>query len=245
MFARYFYLVMAGFCAAAVVFNHMGHNSMAFAAAMVGLIASGWGFVRSPGPVNVWDMQHNMMRASGQPLPDVPTVTKTSVLYVALMLEELSETLTAQLRVLATNTISRLSNASLLGLQEQIDQRDKQVSLVRALQVHATAMSNMSQTIREHLASQDDFAFVATLEQANDLVDGASDVMVIAAGINESLGLPGDDAYFIVQSSNLSKCNPETGMIDKTPDGKWIKGCNYQPPTPRIRAMLQGMMVSE
>ena len=37
-------------------------------------------------------------------------------------------------------------------------------------------------------------------------------------------------AYVEVQTSNWSKTNPNTGVIDKTPDGKWIKGVNYRPP---------------
>jgi len=241
MFARTFYLLAIGFCAGLLVYSHIANMNAMFGWSLVGFFSACIGFHSSPGPLNVWKMQRKMMRASGQATPEFPTVTKDSVLYIALMLEELSETLTAQLRVLAVN-----SSAQTVGtVYETADARDKMVALIRAMNTYATNMSNMSANMRELLATRDDFAIVASIEQAQDMVDGAADVMVIAAGLNESMGLPGEDSYFIVQTSNLSKCNPDTGVIDKTPDGKWVKGRNYRPPTPRIKAMLQDLMATE
>lgn len=62
------------------------------------------------------------------------------------------------------------------------------------------------------------------------MADGTTDLMVTNAGFALALGLPGAALYEEVASSNLTKKNPQTGVIDKTPDGKWIKGAKYREP---------------
>jgi hypothetical protein len=62
------------------------------------------------------------------------------------------------------------------------------------------------------------------------IFDGTTDVAVVNCGFALACGLPGSDGYREVALSNISKRNPDTGMIDKTADGKWIKGAEYRAP---------------
>jgi hypothetical protein len=52
----------------------------------------------------------------------------------------------------------------------------------------------------------------------------------VIAGLAASSGLPAAAGCVEVATSNLSKANPSTGVIDVDPSGKWIKGANYVAP---------------
>lgn len=56
----------------------------------------------------------------------------------------------------------------------------------------------------------------------------ACDVIVVAAGLLQSLGIKPQDAWDEVMGSNLSKINPETGTVLKREDGKVLKGPNFR-----------------
>lgn len=159
-----------------------------------------------------WLLQRQIMESSGQRLPSVPSLTKESVLYIALTAEELGEVAAVAAEVLHDGVLER-------------DTGD----LASKLRLAAVVLQDMSHDLRAQIATRD-FAFPMTPQQSVDLLDGVTDCAVTVCGLCEASGLPGMPGYLEVYRSNRSKANPDTGRVDKTPDGKWIKGVNYTPP---------------
>lgn len=175
--------------------------------------------------VDIWAPQETLMRASGQVVPSAPEITETTLLYVALTLEELAETIEVITAAMARtdctqgHTFSKNLFPSLVALHRDL---------------HAE-----SSTLRRHLAhSSKAFTIPVTRDQARHLLDGVTDVAVTVAGMGLASGLPVRAAYKIIAASNLSKRNPVTGYIDKDPTGKWIKGENYTPPTADLNRLV-------
>lgn len=166
-------------------------------------------------PVDPWEFQRTLMAASDQPLPDEPQINKGVLLYGALILEEGSETIRGLHKALA-----EIPGASehLVVIAEHFRQIEKE-------------MHERSVAIRDELKLMAD-DFTAPVSDANlkEMADGTTDVCVVNSGFSLALGLDGAALYTEVGSSNLSKRNPDTGRIDKTPDGKWIKGRDYFEP---------------
>ncbi len=164
--------------------------------------------------VDVWAYQRDLMHASGQRLPQYPEVNATTVLYFALTMEEMAETARAIRAAVMRQSVSRWSRAQLFA---SLDHADKE-------------LDGMANTLKKILPALSDFSVPLSRADAIELLDGMTDTMVTVAGMPLSAGLPGRDGYREVQSSNLSKRNPDTGVIDKHANGKWIKGRNYQAP---------------
>lgn len=169
--------------------------------------------------VDPWELQRALMRASDQSLPKTPTLNAGSLLYVALMLEEMAETVAGVQKV-----VERVGPS--LGLTEEM-------SAVLVLQLllrdQASNMNHASLRMRE-LLTNIRFDTAMTSAEAIEILDGTTDVAVTNAGFALACGLPGAAGYSEVVCSNLSKVNPVTGIIDKYPDGKWIKGRAYFKP---------------
>jgi hypothetical protein len=163
--------------------------------------------------VDPWVMQEQLMRISGQALPETPTFNNTSILYTALILEEVAE-LMASLEQITMNTPSTPGLAA-IGLQ---------MMSVR------TINHNASVAIRRELASMGDFSYPLIEKDAINIADDSSDIAVVNAGFILASGINGSACYNEVASSNLSKSNPESGVIDKDESGKWIKGKNFFKP---------------
>lgn len=161
-------------------------------------------------PVDVWSQQRRIMEMSGQRTPDAPEINETAFLYVALTLEELAET-SAQL----AETLQRVAPYSSLG--------DHTKRL-------ATWMTAQSTDLRTVVAKTNKFSLPISRDEAVEILDGTTDTMVTTAGLGVALGLPCAEGYVEVQDSNASKANPDTGVIDKEPSGKWIKGPKYRKP---------------
>lgn len=164
--------------------------------------------------VDPWDYQARLMSISGQFMADKPTFTRGTLLYIALMLEEMSETCVAAADILASPPSVGDTGTAVLGWP-----------LLEA----SRNLQHNSMKIRELLKTHA-FDIELTPAEAYELLDGITDVMVVAAGASLAAGLPGKAAYVEVATSNLSKANPDTGVIDKDPSGKWIKGRNYKAP---------------
>lgn len=149
-----------------------------------------------------------------------PELNKGVILYAALNLEESSETIVGIAKAMA-----RLLEANSAGLPAGF-------STIRAgLFEIAEAMHVRSVAIRKQLETvPNDFRADLTREEVKEIADGTTDLMVTNSGFANSLGINGAACYEEVQGSNLSKRNPDTGMIDKKPDGKWIKGHDYREP---------------
>lgn len=180
--------------------------------------------------VDPWSMQAELMDASGQPMPDRPAVTDNSILYSALLLEEGAETATALAAPLFSVVKAMNETSEVEGVSPEND-------IGKALLRAAVAMGRESRYIRAILADKPGIEFPLSLEEAAELLDGTTDVAVVNSGLALASGLPGADGYTEVQESNLSKRNPATGIIDKTPDGKWIKGEAYF--APDLRRLLE------
>lgn len=207
---------MAGFLIAAVLWAAFGHFK----------------FKLKVDTGNPWSMQSDMMGRSGQARPDTPEVNKTSVLYLALCLEELGEMFDATYTVIARSVdmahpsiVGRNFPGVTMGGAPMVNQE----LLMKLARLGASLQSEASR-IRTMLKVHPDFVFIPTRTEAKALLDGTTDVAVVNCGFAVATGLPGDEAYDEVYLSNRSKANPKTGRVDKTADGKWIKGVNYREP---------------
>lgn len=184
-----------------------------------------------------WGVQAKLMEISGQ----IPMGSSSegvgangdgpALLYAALTMEELSETLSALTRTLAV--VDARADDRFLP-DRSIDRSAQQAS---ELLVGASRMMlSYSQSIRHLLkwTAEDGNRFVinpdAPKAALDELADGLTDTAVTLFGLCVATGLPVEKCYTEVQRSNLSKANPATGVIDKDPSGKWIKGSNYTPP---------------
>jgi hypothetical protein len=184
-----------------------------------------------PGPIDPWAHQRDLMSISGQDLPAWPELNKTAVLYLALNLEEQAETMAAVAKLYR----QAADNNEPWGTEEQaatLARGDVYTNTAALLSSASASASTHSRTIRACLAGwKDDDLFVSmSLEDAVAVFDGTTDVQVTNSGFAEACGLPGAEGYVEVVGSNISKRNPDTGLIDKLPDGKWIKGPDYVEP---------------
>jgi len=175
------------------------------------------------GCVDIWALQRHLMAASDQKLPYLPEINKGALMYYALILEEASELGEALVAILA----SRCGN-------EAPALRDAVISIEQV----RSNMGYQSKKIRKLLESvSDHWSTVPPLSMFKEIIDGAADVAVVTAGFSLAAGVPGREAFVEANRGNASKANPATGKIDKTPDGKWIKGVNYI--APNMLAVLE------
>lgn len=171
--------------------------------------------------VDIWSYQHKLMLISEQEIPNRPRITKTFLLYLALIMEELAETIDGVMKSGPTpdeiDEVMPGSHASRF--------RDHLITMEALL-------SSGSKELRELIAVDRYNPYVGPISrsEAKTLLDGLTDIAVVTAGAGLSAGLPVRDGYREVGTSNHSKANPLTGMIDKDPSGKWIKGSEYKAP---------------
>jgi hypothetical protein len=174
--------------------------------------------------VDIWDLQEDVMRRSRQRIPAAPRLHNGVILYGALDLEELGE------------MFQHLG----LAVAHHCDVTvPRNVALSIDLRRHGELMRHWSKAIRNLLKEHDIGDHRMLPGDAKALFDDTCDLSVTNAGFCNSAGFPGAKGYAETQNSNLSKANPETGLIDKEPDGKWIKGPNYVEPD------LLGILVNE
>lgn len=165
--------------------------------------------------VNPWEMQRALMQMSDQVQPHYAVLSKNSIMYAALILEEAAEL---------------IREGMLPAIQRTQNDMDLLPTIHRLLDVTSDQMLVTSLDVRRMLETLPDFAVALTASEAIGALDGTTDLTVVNCGYALASGLPGAEAYAEVTASNLSKCNPDTGKIDKTPDGKWIKGRNFAKP---------------
>lgn len=171
-----------------------------------------------------WSYQRKLMEVSDQPLPSVPTLNKGGMLYGALILEETGETM-AGLAVAMQKFFDELPVRSprLSGSQNFWD-------VMEAFKALGGYLQSEAKSIRSDLQGIEMEDYPLSAEVAVELLDGTTDIAVVNCGFALACGLPGSAAYAEVGLSNLSKINPTTGVIDKTADGKWIKGSSFFKP---------------
>jgi predicted HAD superfamily Cof-like phosphohydrolase len=166
---------------------------------------------------NPWKSQLMLMLKSQQSVVSHPQITKGSMLYGALILEEVAETI--------------------MALAQGIEEASAGVGsdfykIAVGYSKISVTMKNASTAARDAIKATNETPTRLLLSQqiAKDILDGITDVHVVTSGLGIACGLPGQAAFDMVTSSNLSKANPVTGLIDKDPSGKWIKGPNYKEP---------------
>jgi hypothetical protein len=173
-----------------------------------------------------FDLQRDVMARSGQDLPEAICLTPQSVMYAALNLEELGEQIVAMADGINYGTMGPTAGSRMFEAGGW--------SHCASLMGHVGAdIQQQARNLRGIV--KDTFRgtnprIALSLSCAKEIIDGANDVTVVNAGFLESMGVPAMACYEEVTFSNLSKANPETGVIDKEPDGKWIKGVNYKAP---------------
>lgn len=177
-------------------------------------------------PVDIWSYQADLMTASGQLQPGVPMLHEGTLLYAALQAEEFAEQIQAMLSIMR-------------GDQAR---EPEEVRVFNDLTTLESWLSYTTVALRAELSKLEargiELAYGMSMKQARDLMDGVTDVAVVTAGFGISAGLPVRAAYRVVGTSNDSKKNPHTGMIDKDPSGKWIKGVNYVKPDKQLDMLL-------
>lgn len=168
--------------------------------------------------VDPWALQGALMVASDQKTAAHPAITNTSILYAALIMEESAETF----RALAAALLRAPGDTDTVFF----------FSLVATKLIDVANLSeDESLKIRSLLTRWgQEFCLELSEEEAKPIFDGTTDLAVVNCGFALASGLDGSAGYAEVVGSNLSKRNPATGKIDKTPDGKWIKGPNYREP---------------
>jgi hypothetical protein len=215
---HYAFLALASSCftmAAVGLFLNLSPALVA-GAAIVGLFAGIWftfeQYLRGT-QVDIWQQQRELMRISGQSMPDTPHITPASLLYLALIAEELSE---------GAATVGR-------ALLKRSAEDPAAAPIVRELLKLTNYAGVASRGLRQSLVGYEGH-HALNPKEAEDLLDDSSDMAVVVAGLAVSSGIPGPEGYLAVSDSNLSKANPKTGLIDVDSTGKWIKGPKYAPP---------------
>lgn len=172
-----------------------------------------------------WEMQRDLMVMSDQRIARRAQLTETSLLYGALILEEAGETLTGLARAAL-----RASNF----YEPETTEGKLCSSMFANYNAIADAMDFAAGAARYELKKLKDMGLLLTFDltraEAQEIFDGTVDLTVVNCGFALASGLPGAEGYVEATASNISKKNPETGMIDKDPSGKWIKGPNYFEP---------------
>lgn len=185
--------------------------------------------------VDPWRMQAELMQISGQRIPGAPTLTKHGLMYAALVMEELGETL----RAISLPLMERMPDSSLPPKE-----LEPLAITASCLVQSAGELKEYSERIRAELGDvANGWSTGLTRDEALEIFDGTTDIAVVNSGLALAFGLPGPQGYRAVGVSNLSKRNPDTGIIDKTPDGKWIKGRDYQ--APDLGRVLDGFTTAD
>lgn len=82
-------------------------------------------------------------------------------------------------------------------------------------------------------------AKAAAAADNHEVLDGLTDLKVVTLGAGYSLNFPLHEAWNVVWESNMSKTDPETGMVIKNAAGKVQKPPHYEPAGPKLESMLK------
>lgn len=197
----------------------LGKTFLLFGCA-AGLLFMAWvARMAEPVKVDIWESQQRLMTASDQPLPSNPTIHNGTLLYYALILEEVAEKAETICAIIARARERPLATPPNLFHIHSSMARVRNNLKVEAL--------NIRNYLKDMLVPVN---IMLTDPQAASLLDDTTDIAVVVAGFGLSAGLPVREGYLEVASSNLSKVDRGTGKIKKDPSGKWIKGPDYRPP---------------
>jgi predicted HAD superfamily Cof-like phosphohydrolase len=184
--------------------------------------------------INPWAAQRELMIMSGQPVT-TPTLhvqlTVLAISYAAMVLEEAGEFLLG---------FAKLMDATLTD-SDDVETLDAIDVVGARFAVIATQMIAEAKRTRQHLADHKGVLSAVSFEPPQteqhrylmvEVADGLTDLHVVTAGTEISLGIDGGAAYREVWRSNDSKKVPSSDppRIALDESGKWIKGAGYTPP---------------
>ena len=178
------------------------------------------------GHCDPWLLQTRLMRISDQHMADQPSLTSEGILYAALILEEVGELCAALVAPVAGVDVGPVHDI-----------------LRRLAEVNGEAAKSIRDAVARDIAEHGAVRAPVSTEEAVEVADALTDIMVVTAGASLAMGMKGAACYRETQYSNLSKANPGTGVIDKDPSGKWIKGTGYFKPD--LRGVLYGVTAVE
>lgn len=173
--------------------------------------------------VDPWFLQERLMCISGQFIAGRPQLNSTGILYVALVLEEVGE-LCSDMADAIFKICPSMFDAVLI-LRRQSDLAGNAAIRIRDIVAKRTESVVGSDRAEYPARDMEDIKSIFV-----PIADSLADIMVVTAGASIAMGLKGDQCFSEVSGSNLSKANPITGIIDKDPSGKWIKGVDYVAP---------------
>lgn len=189
-------------------------------------LAIGWMICRSyydPG-VDPWRLHRHLMSISNQPTPTFIQINKTTLTYLALVMEELAETIEP-----VNDALQRASSSPLDLMVNNAPTSRAANQMLRTVRQDLASVSNQ---LRATLTRLPDSWHLPMFEgEADRFADGCTDLSVVTCGLTIAGGVPGPECYDEVMRSNLSKANPITGLIERDASGKWIKGSNYRAPS--------------
>lgn len=186
--------------------------------------------VAVPEGVDIWSYQEHLMNISGQRVASRPSINKTMLLYASMQGEELAE----EYKALACALGAALATEYAATPKGTAPPNHTLVlEAVRTkLEVASSELDHAYKYIKAQLATMGDgISYPIPKTFAIPVLDGVTDVAVVTAGFSLAAGLPGPEAYVDVVSSNISKANPDTGLIERDDSGKWIKGREYKEPS--------------
>jgi predicted HAD superfamily Cof-like phosphohydrolase len=184
--------------------------------------------------INPWDAQKTLMDMSSQPT-STPSgavqLTVPAISYAVMVMEEAGEFLHG----FAMCLDGHLGDVSDVEAREAVD------VVAGRLAVMGVQMIAEAKRTRQFLAEHKEVLSAATFPQPLaetararmvEVADGLTDLHVVAAGTEISLGIDGGAAYHEVWRSNYSKQVPgeDPPRIALDASGKWLKGSGYTPP---------------
>lgn len=67
-------------------------------------------------------------------------------------------------------------------------------------------------------------------DRIKEIIDCAADTLYVVIGLLKTLGVDANEVFKEVHSSNMTKVDPETGVVKRRDDGKILKPEGYRPP---------------
>ena len=153
--------------------------------------------------VDIWEQQQELMQAAEKALPMAPAVTRDTVLYMAMLVEQTADLITTYRRIHGPGS----------GLP----------SVMLMYRLAADLFGWSCQLKAEY---QEPIPPAA----ASLLLHDVSMLAIITAGLGLSAGLPSRSAFEEMIRSKLSAANPTTHRIDKDAQGLPVKGSAWSPP---------------
>jgi predicted HAD superfamily Cof-like phosphohydrolase len=125
------------------------------------------------------------------------------------------------------------------ALAERLDMRRQpdsvfhdQAAFMRACSQTTTTSNPDQAALYRRLIAEESDEFWTAFDRKDEVegFDATLDLIVVLIGYGLSKGWPMDEGWAEVMRSNFAKINPQTGLVNKRPDGKVLKPAGWTPP---------------